>query len=132
MSNNHTFIIKQGKTFSRRIQYFTGTPAVPFDLNGYEGRMQIRPTFNSTTILCSLSSSIGVDGTGLNFTPLSGSTVLPRTSGSIGITISAYSSSLFSFTEGYFDLELYSGSGVTQYVVEPIRGKVKVLQEVTR
>ena len=94
--------------------------------------MQIRPQFNSTTILCDLSSSMGADGTGLNLTPLSGSQTLPRSSGSIGISISAYSSSQFTFTEAYFDLEIYSGSGVNQYVEEIIRGKVKVLQEVTR
>lgn len=132
MSNNHTFIIKQGKTFNRRLEYRTGDPPSLFDFNGYEARMQIRPTFNSTTIYCSLSSSIGADETGLTMTPLSGSTVLPRSSGSIGIKISAFSSSLFTFTEGVFDLEIYSGSGVTQYVEEILRGKVKILQEVTR
>lgn len=130
--NNHTFIIKQGKTFSRRIEYLTGDPATLFDFTGYEARMQIRPTFTSTTIYCSLSSSIQEDGTGLNLTPLSASVTLPRSSGSIGIKISAWSSSQFTFTEAVFDLEIYSGSGVTQYVEEILRGKVKVMQEVTR
>lgn len=132
MSNNHTFIIKQGKTFNRRIEYLTGDPPSLFDFTGYEARMQIRPNFNSTTIYCSLSSSIGADETGLIMTPLSASVTLPRSSGSIGIKISAYSSSLFTFTEAVFDLEIYSGSGVTQYVEEILRGKVKILQEVTK
>jgi len=132
VSNNHTFIIKQGKTFNRRIEYLTGDPATLFNFTGYEARMQIRPNFTSTTVYCTLSSSLGDDGTGLNMTPTSASVVLPRSSGSIGIQISAYSSSLFTFTEGVFDLEIYSGSGVTQYVEEILRGKVKILQEVTR
>lgn len=132
MSNNHTFIIKQGKTFNRRIEYLTGDPPSLFNFTGYEARMQIRPNFASSTVYCTLSSSIGADNTGLNMTPTSASVVLPRSSGSIGIQISAYSSSLFTFTEGVFDLEIYSGSGVTQYVEEILRGKVKILQEVTR
>jgi hypothetical protein len=57
---------------------------------------------------------------------------LPATSGSIGITISAYSSSQFTWTEGFFDLEIYSGSGVSEYVQEVLRGKFKVLPEVTK
>lgn len=132
MSNTHTFIIKQGKTFQRRIEYSRGNPTTRFDLTDYEARMQIRPNYGSSIVYCSLSSSIGVDGTGLNLTPTSASVVLPRTSGSIGIAISAYSSSQFTWTEGYFDLELYSGSGVTQYVEEVLRGKVKVLPEITK
>lgn len=132
MSNNHTFIVKQGKTFSRRIEYLAGDPPTKFDLGTFEARMQIRPSFNSNVIYCNLSSSIGVDGTGLNLTPTSASVTLPRSSGSIGLYISAHSSSQFTWTEGVFDLEIYSGSGVTQYVVEILRGKVKVLPETTK
>jgi len=130
MSNKHNFTIKQGKTFERRIQYQLNGEW--FDLTDYEARMQIRPQYNSATVYCSLSSSIGIDGTGLNLTPVSGSVVLPRSSGSIGITISAHSSSQFTWKEAFFDLEIYSGSGVTQYVREILRGNVQVLPEVTK
>lgn len=130
MSNKHNFTIKQGKTFERRIQYQLNGEW--FDLTDYEARMQIRPQYNSATVYCSLSSSIGIDGTGLNLTPVSGSVVLPRSSGSIGITISAHSSSQFTWKEAFFDLEIYSGSGVTQYVREILRGNVQVLLEVTK
>lgn len=130
MSNKHNFTIKQGKTFERRIQY--QKDGTWFDLSEYEARMQIRPQYNSTTIYCNLSSSIGIDGTGLNLTPTSGSVVLPRSSGSIGITISAFSSSQFTWKEAFFDLEIYSGSGVNQYVREILRGNVQVLPEVTK
>lgn len=110
----YTFTINQGETFYRRLRYLDSDNQ-PIDLTGYHGRMQIRPSIGSSTIICTLSSSIGVDGTGLNFTPFSASVVLPLSSGSIGITISAYSSSQFSFTEAVGDLFIYSGSGVTEY-----------------
>ncbi len=130
MSNKHNFTIKQGKTFERRIQY--QLDGEWFDLTDYEARMQIRPQYNSSTVYCNLSSSIGIDGTGLNLTPISGSVTLPKSSGSIGITISAHSSSQFTWKEAFFDLEIYSGSGVNQYVREILRGNVQVLPEVTK
>ncbi len=129
--SSYTFIIKQGKTFERRFEYKTGSPAQPFDFTGYEVRAQIRPQPGSSIVYCTLSSSIQPDGTGFNMTPTSGSVVLPRTSGSIGMHISAFSSSQFNFDTGYIDIEIYSGSGVTQYVRELISSKVKILKEVT-
>ena len=128
--SSYTFIIKQGKTFERRFEYLPNN--VPFDLTGYEVRSQIRSGFGpNSTLYCTLSSSLQPDGTGFNLTPMSGSVVLPRTSGSIGMKISAFSSSQFNFDTGYIDIEIYSGSGATQYVKELISGKVKILKEVT-
>lgn len=129
--STYTFIIKQGKTFERRFEYKTGSPPTPFDFTGYEVRAQIRPQPGSPVVYCTLSSSIQPDGTGFNMTPLSGSVVLPRSSGSIGMVISAFSSSQFNFDSGYIDIEFYSGSGVNQYVKELVSGKVKVIKEVT-
>jgi hypothetical protein len=80
-----------------------------------------------------LSSSVDSDGSGLNLTPLSGSITLPETSGSIGITISAYSSSLLpSNQESYFDLFIMSGSGVNYYAEMIYEGKSKFMPRVTR
>ncbi len=129
---SYTLIIKQGKTFRRRFEYHTGTPPIPFDFSGYEARGQIKPNFGSSTVYCTFTSTdTPSDGTGLDMTPLSGSVILPRSSGSISLEISAYSSSRFNFDNAYFDIEFYSGSGHTQYVKELISGKVKVLKEVT-
>jgi hypothetical protein len=130
--SKYSFIIKQGKTFERRFVYQTGNPPLPFDFTGYEVRGQIRPTYTSDVILCNLSSSIQPDGTGFNMTPTSASVVLPRSSGSIGMVISAFSSSQFNFDTAFIDIEIYSGSGVNQYVKELISGTVKVLKQVTR
>ena len=127
----YSFVIKQGKTYERRFEYKTGSPSTPFDFTGYEVRAQIKPSVGSTTVYCSLSSSLGADGTGFNMTPASASVVLPRSSGSIGMVISAYSSSLFNFDTAVIDIEFYSGSGVTQYVQELLSGKVKLVKEVT-
>lgn len=130
--SSYTFIIKQGKTFERRFEYKTGSPAQPFDFTGYEVRAQIRPQPGSSTVYCTLSSSIQPDGTGFNMTPTSASIILPRSSGSIGMKISAFSSSMFNFDTGYIDIEIYSGSGEIQYVKELLSGKVKVIKEVTK
>ena len=130
--SSYTFIIKQGKTFERRFEYKTGSPATPFDFTGYEVRAQIRSGYgSSSTLYCTLSSSIQPDGTGFNMTPTSASVVLPRSSGSIGMVISAFSSSQFTFETAVIDIEFYSGSGVNQYVQELVSGKVKVIKEVT-
>jgi hypothetical protein len=132
LSASHIFIIKQGKTFEQRFEYKTGTPSLPFDFTGYEVRAQIRSGYGpNSTLYCTLSSSIQPDGTGFNMNPVSASLVLPRSSGSIGMKISAFSSSQFNFDTAYIDIEFYSGSGVTQYVKELISGKVKLLKEVT-
>lgn len=50
----------------------------------------------------------------------------------MGITISAYSSSMVSFDTAYFDYEIYSGSGVSQFVERLFDGKVKMIKNVTR
>jgi hypothetical protein len=65
-------------------------------------------------------------------TPFSASTQLPKTSGSIGIVISAASSSAFSFSEAYYDLEILSGSAPTTFVNRILEGKIKLSREVTR
>ena len=130
MSKN-ILIVKQGATFKRRIEYFVDSQ--PRDLTNYHGRMQFRPTPESSTIYLTLSSSIDADGSGLNFTPMSGSVVLPLTSGSIGITISAYSSSLLPANqESYFDLFIISGSGVNYYSELVYEGKAKFTPRITR
>lgn len=134
----YTFIINQGETFYRRIVY-KDSNGLPVDLTDYSGRLQLRPAAGSSTIYLTLSSSIGSDGSGLNFTPasqsISGTTVttytLPTTSGSIGITISAYSSSLLTFTEAVGDLFIYSGSGDTEYRDRVMEIKAKVSKSAT-
>lgn len=123
--------VRQGSTFQERYE-FLDPDGNPIDFTSYEARAQIRPTITDSTVYCYLSSSIDVDGTGINMTPVSSSLTLPKTSGSFSITISAASSSLFTWDQGYFDVEIYSGSGATQYVYRLLEGKVKNFKNVTR
>lgn len=124
-AGRYSFIIEQGSTLDFEIQY-KDSNNVPIDLTGYGGRMQIRSTIDSPTPIITLSSSLNADGTGLNFSGSNGTT--PPTSGSIGIYISAASSSVFTFTTAVYDLEIVSGSRVTRI----LEGGVSLSREVTR
>ena len=130
-AGSYTFTIEQGSTVDFRIEY-RDSNNLPVDLTRYQARMHIRPTITSTSLIAQLSSSRWPDGTGLNMTPVSSSLTLPETSGSIGIYISAISSSLFNFGDAYYDLEIRSGSGNTTYVKRILEGKIKLKKEVTR
>ena len=120
-----SFTIEQGSTLSFELQYRDGS-GDPINLTGYSGRMQLRETVDSSTVLIALSSSRAADGTGLNFSGSNDAT--PPTSGSIGVFISAASSSALSFNEAVYDLEIVSGSVVTRI----LEGKVRLSREVTR
>jgi len=124
-AGRYSFTIEQGTTLDFNVQYLDSN-STPVDLTDYSGRMQIRPTLTSNDVIITLSSSRAEDGTGLNFSGSNGTT--PPTSGSIGVFISAVSSSLFNFNEAVYDLEIYSGSIVTRI----LEGKVKLSKEVTR
>lgn len=124
-AGRYNFIIEQGSTTDFEVQWNDANGS-PVDLTYYQARMQIRSSYgNSGTLFASLSSSLDEDGTGLN---LSGSNnINPLTSGSIGVIISAVSTSLFTFGEARYDLEMVSGS----YVTRLLEGKVKLSKEVT-
>jgi len=124
-AGRYSFVIEQGATLNLELQYKDAS-GNPIDLTNYSGKMQIRPTVGSSDVIATLSSSRDTDGTGLNFSGSNGTT--PPTSGSIGVFISAASSSLFNFNEAVYDLEIYSGSIVTRI----LEGKVKLSKEVTR
>jgi|TARA_E500000305_G_scaffold34888_1_gene26509 hypothetical protein len=124
-AGKYTFIIEQGATTDFEVVWKDGA-GTPINLSSYQARMQIRSGYGSSaTLYANLSSSLDADGTGLN---LSGSNGLnPLSSGSIGIFISAASSSNFTFGEARYDLEMVSGS----YVTRLLEGKVKLSKEVT-
>ena len=122
MAGKYSFVIDQGATFERTVRY-TDSSGNPVDLSDYGARMQIRPSATSDQIFLNISSTPGVDGSGLTIT---------APSGTIGIKISAYSSSLFTFGEANYDLELYSGSGATEYVIRLLEGRVKLNKNTTR
>jgi hypothetical protein len=124
-AGRYSFVIEQGATLNLELQYKDST-GTPINLTGCGGKMQIRPSVSSTTASITLSSSLAADGTGLNFSGSNGAT--PPTSGSIGVYISAISSSMLDFNNGVYDLEITSGSFVTRI----LEGQVKLSLNVTR
>ena len=129
MSTSATMIIKKGRTFEKFIE-FLNDDQTPVDLTGYSARGQIRSAPNGT-LYCKFTDALGPDGTGLNMTPNRNASILPKSSGSIAWVISAYSSSQFNFNTAYYDIELSSGSGVSEYVVELLSGRIKCIEEIT-
>ena len=124
-AGKYSFIIEQGATTDFEIVWKDGNGDV-VNLSDYHARMQIRSGYGSdSTLHISLSSSLDSDGTGLNLSGSNGTN--PLSSGSIGVFISAASSSAFNFGEAHYDLELVSGS----YVTRLIEGKVRLNREVT-
>lgn len=120
----YSFIIEQGSTTNIQITWQDESGSV--DLSGYGARMQIRPTVESSTVYLNLSSSLQGDGTGLNMSGSDGVTAVQ--SGSIGIYISAATSSLLNFDTAYYDLEMVNGNEVTRL----LEGQVKLSKNVTR
>jgi hypothetical protein len=126
-AGKYSFTIEQGSTVNFEIQYKDST-GTPVNLTGFNGKMMIRSNYadNTPTTYATLSSSLAADGTGLNFSGSNGTT--PLTSGSIGIIISAASSSAFTFDTARYDLEIYSGNTATRL----LEGMIKIDKEVTR
>ena len=122
-SGKYSFVIEQGATIDFEVQYKDSSNA-PVNLAGYQARMQIRSDYGGS-LIANLSSSLDSDGTGLNLSGSNG--ITPVASGSIGIFISAASSSNFNFNEARYDLELVSGSIVTRL----LEGKVRLSKNVT-
>jgi hypothetical protein len=123
-AGKYNIIIEQGATYDVEIQYKDANND-NIDLTGYSGRMQLRPSIGSTSSYLCLSSSLQPDRTGINFSGSSGTN--SPVSGTIGIYISAATSSLLTFSTAVYDLEIQSGSVVTRL----LQGNVQLSKEVT-
>jgi len=124
-AGKYSFTVEQGATTNFEIQY-KDSGSNPINLAGYSAKMQLRTAADASAALLTLSSSLEPDGTGLNMSGSNGSTTL--LSGSIGVVISAITSSLLSFDTAVYDLELTSGSVVTRL----LEGTVRLSKNVTR
>ena len=125
-AGKYSFVLEQGATTNFEIQYKDANGSA-IDLSGYSGKMQIKSDYadNNPTTYITLSSSLKADGTGLNFSGSNGST--PTQSGSIGIYISAASSSLLTFDTAKYDLEIVSGGTVSRL----LEGNIKLSKQIT-
>jgi hypothetical protein len=119
-AGKYSFIIEQGSTLDFSITY-NDSNGSPVDLSQYDSKMQIRQTYGSAPLL-TLSSSLNADGTGLNMDNAA--------SGSIGIYIASCTSSMLTFVEAIYDLDIISGSNCP-VVTRILEGKVKLSKEVT-
>ena len=126
-AGRYSFTIEQGATLDFELAY-KDSDNNPIDLTGYQGRMQLRPSAGSDIKYITLSSSLDPDGTGLNFSGSDG--LIPPTSGTIGIFISANSSSQLDFGEAIYDLELATGS-VYPIVTRLLEGQIQLSKNVT-
>jgi hypothetical protein len=120
-AGKYSFVIEQGTTTNFNISYQDSSKNY-INLTGYAARMQLRPNINSSTVYLQLSSSLNSDGTGITVSP----------SGSLNIYISSCTSSMLTFDQAVYDLEIYSGSGACPYVIRLLEGNVKLSKEVTR
>jgi hypothetical protein len=123
----YNFTIEQGATVDFELTYKDSNGDV-VDLSKYTARMQVKNAKGGNQTYITLSSTLANDGTGLNMSGSAGTK--PPSSGSIGVFISAYSSSQLTFSEGYYDIELVSGS-TYPYVTRLLEGRVKLSKEVT-
>ena len=124
-AGKYSFTIEQGATTNFEIQY-KDSGSTPINLAGYSAKMQLRTAVDNSTALLTLSSSLQPDGTGLNLSGSNGNKTL--LSGSIGVIISAFTSSVLNFDTAVYDLELMSGSVVTRL----LEGTVRLSKNVTR
>lgn len=124
-AGKYSFVIEQGATTNFQINWADASGSA-IDLTGFTARMQLREAIQSETAILSLTSNLQLDGTGINLSGSNG--VTPLSSGSIGIYISAYTSSLLTFNEAFYDLELEKAGEVTRL----LEGKVKLSKNVTR
>ncbi len=121
-AGRYSITIEQGATFEL-VATYKNSSGTPVDLTSYGARMQIRSTYDSNVTLVSLTTTLDSDGSGIVITP---------SSGSLYIRLSAASSSALNFSQGVYDLEIYSGSGNTEYVTRILEGNVKLYKQVTR
>lgn len=126
-AGKYSFTIEQGSTVDFELRY-KDADGNPINLQGHRSKMQIKSGYadNNPTTYLTLSSSILSDRTGLNLSGSSGDT--PLTSGSIGLYISAATSSLLSFDTAYYDIVITSGSTITRI----LEGQIKLAKQVTR
>lgn len=115
---NIDLTIYKGSTFSKSIQWKTGTIPSPVNLTGCTARMQIRKTVNDATILDTLTTENG----GIVFEDAG--------TGKLRIEIAADTSTAYTFNSGVYDLEIIFPS--TGRVVRLLEGCVSANPEVTR
>lgn len=108
------FLCPQGSTFRKTVTYKIDD--VPVNLTGYSSRLKVRETVYDTDIIVSLATS----GSGIT---------LGGSAGTIDLLIDDDVTAEFPAGNWVYDLEIESGSGITDRLIE---GNFIVTPEVTR
>lgn len=114
----HNFTCNQGATFSRTITWKNSANAA-YDLTGYTARMHIRETVEAANTVITLTTANSRITLGSN----------AATKGQVTLTISAADTANLVPAIYVYDLELVSGGGVVDRLIE---GNFVVKAEVTR
>lgn len=108
--------LEQGSTYSTVFTY-TDSDGDAVNISGFTARMQVRSVYSVAGPAISLTTSGG------------GGIVLGGAAGTVTVTVSDAVSAKIIPKNYVYDIELVSSGGV---VTKLIRGKIKVLPEVTR
>lgn len=114
----HNFTCNQGATFSRTITWKDSANAA-YDLTGYTARMHVREAVSSANTVITLTTANSRITLGSN----------AATKGQVTLTISAADTANLVPAIYVYDLELVSGGGVVDRLIE---GNFVVKAEVTR
>ena len=114
-AGKYDLTIDQGSTFVKVFTWKTGTAKTIVDITGYRARLQMRRNYDSATII--------------ELTSENGKIALGGTAGTIQITLTDAETSALRNTQGVWDLEMISGSGVVRRL---LAGIFSVSREVTR
>ena len=109
-------VILQGADYFQLLRWKSGS--APVDLSGYTGRMQIRETVDSPTVLLSLTTE-------------NGRMALGGAAGTIALSLTNEATRSCWWTAGVYDIELVD-SGEPEKVIRLIRGPISTIKEVTR
>lgn len=110
--------IYKGSTYSKSLQWKTGTPALPVNITGCTARMQVRPTVEDSSVLDTLTTENGKI------------VITDATQGKLRINLTAAQTAAYMFTQGAYDLEIVYPGGEPVYRL--IEGCFSVDLEVTR
>ncbi len=118
MATTYDFNITQGAEFSTtfEVKNAGGTPYNLSGDNGYKLSGVAKVSYGASNALIDLNPS-GVDGF--------------LTSGRFNVTLYASQTQDLPVCQGVYGIEIYSGSGVEQFVEKAVNGKFNVFPEVT-
>lgn len=119
----YNFNVYQGATWDEEIT-LRNADQTPMNLTGFEARMQVRATIDSSTVLLTLNNA----NTRL--------TVVDATAGKLHLLVAAEDTALlplaFERQRYVYDLELVRPSPAPEYVRRVLQGRINCYPEVTR